>query len=153
MNKAFISQPMQDREAGEIIKQREEAVEFLKKNGFEAVNSIFEVQYDSTDKTATQKRLHMLSKEIDLMSECTIIYFCDGWEHYRGCRIEHEIAREYNMIIIYENPESAKDNEKYDAVIHNLETLREKTAKIEENLHMTVRLFDIRLKNLEKKQD
>jgi hypothetical protein len=36
------------------------------------------------------------------MSECTTVYFAKGWENARGCKIEHEVALQYGMEIIYE---------------------------------------------------
>jgi hypothetical protein len=96
---------MSDRSNEEIEATRKAAIEFIERNGLIVVNNIStEYHYDNIDRTPSQKKMHMLSKEIDIMSECSILYCCDGWQDNKGCRIEHEIAREYNMVIIYENP-------------------------------------------------
>lgn len=47
-----------------------------------------------------------LARSIDTMSECQAVYFCDGWEDYRGCRIEHEVAENYGLECIYEGKET-----------------------------------------------
>ena len=39
------------------------------------------------------------------MSDCEAVYFCDGWKHARGCRIEHMLAEEYGLNIIYQEKE------------------------------------------------
>jgi len=36
------------------------------------------------------------------MSTCDAAYFCEDWEYARGCLIEHEIAEQYGLEIIYE---------------------------------------------------
>ena len=39
---------------------------------------------------------------IAIMAKCNAVYFCRGWETARGCKIEHEIAKNYGLSIIYE---------------------------------------------------
>lgn len=46
--------------------------------------------------------LWYLSKSIEAMSHCSMVYFAKGWENNRGCRIEHMIAEEYRLGIMYE---------------------------------------------------
>ena len=38
-----------------------------------------------------------------MLSQADILYMCDGWTKGRGCRIEHQTARQYNMRIIYKD--------------------------------------------------
>mgnify|MGYP004482326911 FL=1 len=37
------------------------------------------------------------------MSRCDSVYFAEGWEAARGCRIEHEAAVAYGLEVLYEN--------------------------------------------------
>ena len=46
--------------------------------------------------------LFYLARSLEEMAYCDIAYFCKGWEKARGCRIEHEAAKEYGLEIIYE---------------------------------------------------
>jgi hypothetical protein len=39
------------------------------------------------------------------MSKCDAVYFCNGWENARGCKIEHDIAIAYGLLTIYEGTE------------------------------------------------
>ena len=36
------------------------------------------------------------------MSKCDAVLFCQGWENARGCCIEHEAAKKYGVLILYE---------------------------------------------------
>lgn len=49
---------------------------------------------------ADAKPLWFLGKSIELLSGADIAYFADGWKDARGCRIEHECAKEYGIQII-----------------------------------------------------
>lgn len=44
--------------------------------------------------------LWYIGKSLELMSTADIVYFTEGWERYRGCRIEHLAAYEYNIKIM-----------------------------------------------------
>lgn len=37
------------------------------------------------------------------MNTCHVAYFAKGREHTRGCRLEHEVAKAYNVEIMYES--------------------------------------------------
>jgi hypothetical protein len=45
-------------------------------------------------------RLWHLGTSIRMMEEADAIYFCDGWEEAKGCKIEYEICKLYNLKII-----------------------------------------------------
>ncbi len=36
------------------------------------------------------------------MAHCNVVYFAKGWENARGCKIEHEVALQYGLDILYE---------------------------------------------------
>jgi hypothetical protein len=38
-----------------------------------------------------------LGKSITLLSEADVAYFGEGWKDARGCKIEHEVAKEYGI--------------------------------------------------------
>lgn len=42
----------------------------------------------------------MLGKLIELLSTTDAVYFADGWNNARGCRIEHQVAADYGIKII-----------------------------------------------------
>ena len=104
--KAMISQPMAGKTPEEIVETRNRAIEFLEKNGYEVVNTLFtDVWYSELfmkDKGVVNKPLCYLAKSLENMSLCDVAYFCKGWERARGCRIEQEAAKAYGLIVMYE---------------------------------------------------
>ena len=46
--------------------------------------------------------LWYLAKSIEFLSKADIAYFVKGWKDARGCKIEHECAKQYNVKIIEE---------------------------------------------------
>ena len=47
--------------------------------------------------------LMYLGNALIRMSMCDTVYFCDGWENARGCRIEHQAAKHYGLKLLYES--------------------------------------------------
>ena len=104
--KAMLSQPMGGKTKEEIIATRERAIEALKSNGYEIVNTLFTDEWYSREKMeergVVQIPLCFLAKSLENMSLCHAAYFCKGWENARGCKIEHDAAVAYGLTIIYE---------------------------------------------------
>lgn len=95
MKKLFISQPMRGLTDEEILKAREdirlkaekiigEPVQLLESffEGFKPIGNI-PVSY--------------LGKSISLLAEADVVYFGEGWQDARGCKIEHEVAVQYGI--------------------------------------------------------
>lgn len=106
MKKVMISQPMAGKTNEEIIATREKTIKILEKQGFEIVNTLFtdELYNDERmkERGVVQIPLYFLVKSLKHMSFCNTVYFCKGWEHARGCKIEHDCAKAYGLEIIYE---------------------------------------------------
>lgn len=106
MRKAMLSQPMAGKTQEEITATREKAVAALKARGFEVINTLFTDEWYSKEKMeergVVQIPLCFLAKSLENMSLCHAAYFCKGWEQARGCKIEHDAAVAYGLVIIYE---------------------------------------------------
>lgn len=106
MKKAMLSQPMRDKTDEEIITTRNKAITVLKEKGYEVVNTFFTDEWYSQEnmeeRGVVNRPLCFLAKSLENMSLCEVAYFCKDWKNYRGCRIEHEAAKEYGLEIIYE---------------------------------------------------
>lgn len=106
MRKAMLSQPMAGKTPEEITATREKAVAALKARGFEVINTLFTDEWYSKEKMeergVVQIPLCFLAKSLENMSLCHAAYFCKGWEQARGCKIEHDAAVAYGLVIIYE---------------------------------------------------
>lgn len=46
---------------------------------------------------ADAKPLWFLGKSLELLSAADVAYFAEGWNEFRGCKIEHTCAVEYNI--------------------------------------------------------
>lgn len=112
--KAMLSQPMRGLSDEEIVATRDRAIKALEAQGYEVVNTLFTDEWYEPEKMkergVVQIPLCFLAKSLENMSKCHTAYFCKGWENARGCRIEHEAAKEYGMDIIYEERNDSSPN-------------------------------------------
>lgn len=117
--KAMISQPMNGLTDEEIEKTREKAIRHIDRLGYKVVNTLFkDGWYNNSsmkDRGVVNIPVYYLARSLESMSYCDAVYFCDGWEDARGCRIEHETAEAYGLDIIYaedeEEPEAPLTDE------------------------------------------
>ena len=92
MKKLFISQPMRGKTDEEILAERKRAIETAEKQVGEPVE-VIDTFFQSAPVDA--KPLWFLGKSLELLSTADVAYFAAGWKDARGCRIEHECAKEY----------------------------------------------------------
>ena len=106
MQKIMISQPMNGLTHEQIVETRDRFLEYVKNEELEVINTYFPDEYYLkeyiTEKGIIQIPVYFLAKAIETMSFCHKVYFAKGWENARGCKIEHEIAKQYGLEIIYE---------------------------------------------------
>ena len=102
----MLSQPMAGKSDEEIIATRDRAIKFLAHWGYEVVNTLFTDEWYSNEnmkeRGVEQIPLCLLAKSLENMSLCHALYFCKGWEVARGCKIEHDAAIAYGLVVIYE---------------------------------------------------
>lgn len=94
MKKLFISQPMRGKSDEEILAVREMAIKAAEEmigGQVEVIDSFFQ------SAPADARPLWFLGKSLELMATADVVYFADGWQEARGCRIEHECAVEYGI--------------------------------------------------------
>lgn len=92
--KVFLSQPM----AGKTLEQieRERAAVRLPK-GAVILPSVLKCQENTKHRS-----VWYLAKSLEVMAAADVVFFMSGWEKARGCRIEHEVARNYEIPMMYE---------------------------------------------------
>lgn len=103
MNKVFISQPMKGLTDDEILKTRNEVKLYLERvagRPIEIISSFIEGEPVNIKNDFIA--VWYLGKSIQSLSQADMVYFCDGWDKARGCKIEHEIAKQYGLKIIKE---------------------------------------------------
>lgn len=102
----MLSQPMAGKTEEEIKATREKAIEYLESQGYEVVNTLFTDEWYSTEsmdeRGVVNIPLCFLAKSLEAMSKCHAAYFCDGWRLTRGCQVEHSVAQQYGVHIMYE---------------------------------------------------
>ena len=94
MKKLFISQPMKGKTDEEILAVREKAIKAAEKligEPVEVIDSFFQ------SAPVDAKPLWFLGKSLELLSTADVAYFAPGWNDFRGCKIEHTCAVEYNI--------------------------------------------------------
>lgn len=100
MKRLFISQPMGGKMDEEITAERNKIIGKIAERcgGVEVIDSLF--TEDAPD--GVNSGLWWLGKSLELLATADCAYFADGWEEYRGCRIEHECAVQYGIDIVGE---------------------------------------------------
>ena len=101
MKKIFISQPMGGKSKEQIKVEREEIITKAKALFNEDVE-IIESHFVNYNPSGGCRAMKFLAKSIELLADSDVVYFADGWQYARGCKIEHDCAVEYGMICIYE---------------------------------------------------
>ncbi len=97
--KVMISQPMNGKTEEQIKKEREEIIEKFSKLHIEVKDTIFTEEAPKDCNVA----VYYLGKSISAMQDIDALYMCDGWRDARGCKIEHEVAKRYEIKILYSN--------------------------------------------------
>lgn len=100
MKKLFISQPMRGKTNEEILEVRKKAIESAERElgeKVEVIESFFQ------DAAVNANPLWFLGKSIELLSTADVVFFANGWEEARGCRIENTCAIEYGIETIIED--------------------------------------------------
>lgn len=96
MTKVFISQPMGNRSAEDILMQRRSIERWLHKkltDDIEIIDTYF------TDSSLSP--LECLACSLKLLADADLTVFAPKWEFARGCRIEHQCCVDYGIPIMY----------------------------------------------------
>lgn len=99
MLKAMISQPMRGKTNEQIREEREELVIRLAEEGIQVIDTIIKEDPPKN----IDEAIYYLSKSIEHIGQVDIVIFMKGWERFRGCKIEHQVAVEYGKEVVYCN--------------------------------------------------
>lgn len=94
--KVFISQPMKNRSEDNIREERQKVINELVAVGHTVVDSVI----SKPEGKLKNESVYMLGESIKLMSSADAVFFMNGWRKARGCRLEHDICKEYDIKII-----------------------------------------------------
>ena len=92
----FISQPMGGRSDDEINAERRRVIEIARQQfgDVDALETFF------SDFGPAAKPLDYLARSIEFLAKADVAIFAPGWQDARGCRIEHQCALEYGIIVM-----------------------------------------------------
>lgn len=98
MKKIYISQPMRGRATGDIIAERKrlmaEAAAALQVDDVEVLDT-YRGAY------TTKHPLTLLAWALEKMADADAVIFAPDWRDARGCRVEHFVASQYDIPILY----------------------------------------------------
>lgn len=97
MKKVYISQPMHGREYDDIIRERKQ----LTADAAVALQTDDIRPLETLHRTGKAKPLAMLGRSVEQMAEADAIIFAPDWRDARGCRVEHFVASQYDIPILY----------------------------------------------------
>lgn len=100
MKRLFISQPMRELSDKEILKAREEIRKKAEKVINEPIELIDSFIKDYPGEINKHVPVFYLGKSIQFLSQADIAYFGGDWRNARGCKIEHEVAKQYGIKIL-----------------------------------------------------
>lgn len=92
--KVFLSQPMRGKTHEEILSNIREVQEFLTKY-LDSTN--IEIIESYSPKNKNKEPLVALGDSIKEMAKADLAVFLDDWNQYRGCLIENQVAKIYEV--------------------------------------------------------
>ena len=95
--KIMISQPMRGKTEKQIEDERKYLIQELEAEGHEVIDTVIK------DFDCRKSPISYLARSIEFLDQADAIVFMKGWENARGCRIEHECAKQYGIRIQYWN--------------------------------------------------
>ena len=95
--KVMISQPMRGKTEEQIRDERKTIIERFNNMHIEVIDTIFTEEPPKDCNEA----VYYLGKSIEAMKDIDALCMDDDWREARGCRIEHMVAKEYGIKILY----------------------------------------------------
>ena len=99
--KIFISQPMRGKTEDEIVLAKANAIEQVRRWRDDEPIEIIESYFEDYKPEGKRAPLKFLAKSLEKMAEADLVVFISGWREARGCRIEYECARAYDIPRLY----------------------------------------------------
>lgn len=91
----MISQPMTGRTNEDIVSERQALIDYYTNLGHEVIDTVF--NFD--DVGVKHIGVYYMGYSIVAMANADLVVFMDGWQNSRGCRLEYELAKQYEVPI------------------------------------------------------
>lgn len=96
--KIYISQPMRGRATDDILRERKQLI----------ADAAVALQTDDVEVLDTYRGAYtdkppllLLAWALEKMADADAVIFAPGWRDARGCRVEHFVASQYDIPILY----------------------------------------------------
>ena len=96
--KVFLSHPMHGIPESEVMELRADMQKVLSVLYNEEIELIDNYHHEDVPDNAG--RLWHLGTSIRMMEQADAVFFVDGWDNARGCHVEYEICRYYNLRVL-----------------------------------------------------
>lgn len=96
IGKIVLIQPMLGRSEEEIKREREMMTKVVEADGVKVIDTLFTEEAPKDSKQG----LYYLGKSIQAMAEADAVLLLPNWEKGRGCKIEYECAKAYELEIV-----------------------------------------------------
>ena len=100
----FIAQPMTGLSNESIENTRNGLIKLCQSEYGEKINILdqFHLPDDIPEdyKCSIEKQIYLLGRSIQILAKADVAYFADGWENYRGCRMENNACLKYGVKVI-----------------------------------------------------
>lgn len=96
----FISQPMHGKTDYEIAYDRRRAEEYVRSRIEHGNTEV--VILDSIFDGYGENPIRLLGRSVSVLADADIVLMAKGWKNARGCLVEHEVAKQYNICIMEE---------------------------------------------------
>lgn len=104
MKKVFISQPMggiyKDKFERDRAAAKQHIYNALGGIPIEFIKSYIEENPDINFRFKSREPIWYLAQALILLADADYIYFVNGWQTARGCKVERLVAEEYDIPII-----------------------------------------------------
>lgn len=100
--KIFISQPMNGKTDEDIVAKREALIALAKEKygEVEVIDS-----FPKDPELEAKGQIAMLGHSISMMADADLVVFAKDWTRARGCRVEQQVAKQYEIPILFEHNE------------------------------------------------
>ena len=99
--KVMISLPMNGHSDDDVKKRMEVLKKQFASMHIEVLNSFLNVP---ADESVRNEHVFYLGRSIMMfLAHADAVYFDNGWEQARGCKIEHEVCKQYGIKTLYSN--------------------------------------------------
>lgn len=110
--KLFISIPTNGRADSEVDAEKAAILDRIRAAYDEPVELVDSYVSEDAPVTGDRAGAWYLGESIKRLATADAAYFADGWDKARGCRVEHAVCREYNILILTDYTDALQQSAK-----------------------------------------